>query len=888
MNASAPRPSPDALLRVAADEGRGRLKLFLGAAPGVGKTYEMLLEAHARKREHIDVVIGVVEHHGRAETQNLLGGLEIIPRRQISYRGQTLKEMDLDAVLKRKPRLVLVDELAHTNVEGGRHAKRWMDVQELLAAGIDVFSTMNVQHLESANDIVAKITHVRVQETVPDSLLNLADEIEVVDVTPEELQQRLREGKVYPQEAAQRALANFFTAGNLTALRELALRRAAERVDDAMRAHMAAQGIEGPWQASERVLACIDPTPGAVTVVRRAKRLADRLRAPWEAINVATVDTERASKQSRDALLEAFRVAEELGAKTHSLTGDDPAEEILAYARDQNVTHIVVGAASRPLWLELFRGSIIRRLVRGAEDIAIEICPREQRKQSIFGIARPPPIGSIAGYAGATLLVALATAIAVALDQLRDVPNISLVFVLPVILCAIRFGMVVSIFSAVISALAYNYFLIPPLYTLTIAEPSNIYANIFFVAVAVLVSGLAARARAQTLIARRQARRASDLETFARSLVGTADEGAIAAIIAETASKLTFARIVVLLDRDGRLDSAAEAPEPELLGADDLAAAQWAFTHKRPAGRGSDTLHGARWLFLPVPGERSFVGVLGVRPLDEAERLDPEQSRTLDLIASQAGVALDRARFAREAANARVEAESERLKGTLLSSVSHDLRTPLATVRTAIESLQQFGDKHDEASRRQLLDAAGSEVRRLNRFIENLLDMSRIDAGVVRVKRESVEAADLVDSALDRARATLGKRTISRDVSSALPRIVADAALAETALVNVLENASKYSPDGSAILVRAFRRDQNVVIEVLDEGEGFPEGALSRLFDKFERGVEGDGRPAGTGLGLAIARGFLKAQGATIVAANRADRSGAIVSVTFPIEEAAA
>ncbi len=881
------RPSPEVLLKLAAQEGRGRLKLFLGAAPGVGKTYEMLLEAHARKREHVDVVIGVLEHHGRSETQNLLGGLEIVPRRQITYRGQTLKEMDLDAVLKRKPQLVLVDELAHTNVEGARHPKRWMDVQELLAAGIDVFSTMNVQHLESANDIVAKITHVRVQETVPDSLLNLADEIEVVDITAEELQQRLRDGKIYPAEAAQRALANFFTAGNLTALRELALRRAAERVDDAMRAHMAAQGIEGPWQASERVLACVDPTPGALTVLRRAKRLADRLHAPWEAVNVATAGSERASRARKDALLEAFRVAEELGAATRTLTGDDPAEEILAYARDQNVTHIVVGAASRPLWVELFRGSIIRRLVRGAEDIAIEICPHEEQKTgAALGEAlRPPPIGDIGGYVGASLLVALATALAVGLDQIRDVPNISLVFVLPVIAAAIRYGMATSIYTAIISALAYNYFLIPPLYTFTIANPSNIYANIFFVAVAILVSGVAARSRAQTLIARRQARRAADLETFARSLVGAEDEGEIAAITAETASKLLFARIVVLASKETSLELIAEAPGPEMLGADDMAAAQWAFVHRRPAGRGSDTLHGARWLFMPVPGERGFVGVLGVRPLDEAARLDPDQGRVLDLIAAQAGVALDRARFAHEAADARIEAESERLKGTLLSSVSHDLRTPLSTVRTAIESLQQFGDKHDPDTRRQLLDAASSEVLRLNRFIENLLDMGRIDAGVVRVKREAIEPADLVERAIERSRAALQHKIVSRDVSMALPRILADCALAETAVVNVLENAGKYSPDNSQIIIRAFRRDHRVVIEVLDEGEGFAAAAVPRLFDKFARGIEGDGRPPGTGLGLAIARGFLEAQGATIEATNRGDRSGAIVSLGFPIQE---
>jgi two-component system sensor histidine kinase KdpD len=880
------RPSPEALLKAASKEGRGRLKLFLGAAPGVGKTYEMLLEAHNKKREGVDVVIGVVEHHGRDETRHLLAGLEIVPRRQISYRGQTLKEMDLDAILKRRPKLVLVDELAHTNAEGVHHPKRWMDVRDLLAAGIDVFSTMNVQHLESANDIVAKITQVQVRETVPDSVLDLADQIEVVDITPEELQQRLREGKIYPQEVAQRALANFFSAGNLTALRELALRRAAERVDDAMRAHMAEHGIEGPWEASERVLACIDTSPAALTVVRRAKRLADRLHAPWEVVNVATPESERAPRRVRDTLLESFRLAEELGGSTRSLVGDDSADEILAYAREQNVTHIVIGAAARPLWFELLRGSIIRRLVRGAGDISIEICPREQRKVATT-LAEAPnlPLGEPGAYFAAAGFVALATAFAVMLDQWVDLPNISLVFVLAIIAAAIRYGMIVSIFAAIASALAYNFFLIPPLHTFTIADPTNIYAVIFFVAIGLAVSGVAARTRAQTLIARKQARRASDLETFARGLVGLEEEGDIAASTAETASRLLFARVVVLSSRSGDLEPIGEAPGPEILGADDLAAAKWAFAQRREAGRGSDTLHGARWLFVPIPGERGFVGVIGVRPLDEAERLDPDQRRVLDLISAQAGIALDRARFQHEAADARVEAEGERLKGTLLASVSHDLRTPLSTIRSAIESLQQFGDRHEPATRAQLLDVAGGEVRRLTRFIENLLDMSRIDAGAVHVKRQPAEVADLVEHALERMRGPLQSKAISRDVSTGLPRVEVDPNLIEAAIGNVLENAAKYAPDGSTVLVRAFRQDGHVAIEVLDEGEGFPAGAMSQLFDKFARGVEGDGRPPGTGLGLAIAKGFIEAQGGSIEAANRSDRTGAVVRMRLPIAE---
>jgi two-component system sensor histidine kinase KdpD len=397
------------------------------------------------------------------------------------------------------------------------------------------------------------------------------------------------------------------------------------------------------------------------------------------------------------------------------------------------------------------------------------------------------------------------------------------------------------------------------------------------------VSGVAAQTRAQAVIARKQARQAGDLEAFARGLVGMEDESQIAASTAETTAKLLFARVVVLSAREGQLEPIAEAPGPELLFADDLAAARWAFEQKREAGRGSDTLHGARWLFLPVPGERGFVGVIGVRPQDEAERLDPEQHRLLDLIAAQAGVALDRTRYQHEAADARVEAESERLKGTLLSSVSHDLRTPLSTVRTAIESLQRYGDKHDDATRSELLNTSTVEIRKLSRFIENLLDMSRIDAGVVRVRKDQAEVSILVETALDRTQAALKAKIISRDVSTGLPRVLVDPALAETALTNVLENAGKYAPDGSRVLVRAFRTDRDVVVEVLDEGPGFPTEAIPRLFDKFSRGVEGDGRPPGTGLGLAIAKGFVEAQGGSIEAQNRSDRTGALVRLHFPI-----
>jgi two-component system, OmpR family, sensor histidine kinase KdpD len=885
MPATHARPDPDALLRQVVKQGRGRLKLFLGAMPGVGKTYEMLLEASDKRREGVDVVIGVVEHHGRRETQSLTqSGLEILPRRQIEYRGQVLKEMDLDAILKRRPALVLVDELAHTNVEGSRHPKRWMDVAEILDAGIDVYSTMNVQHLESVNDIVAGITHVQVRETVPDSVLDLADDIEVVDITPEELQQRLREGKIYPADVASRALTNFFTVGNITAMRELALRRTAERVDTAMRASRAERGIGEVWGACERVVAAIDSSPAALTVVRRAKRLADRLGAPWTVVHVQASQR----PQDREQVLQAYRLAEDLGAQTRSLAGGDGVAEILDFARRENATHIVIGSASRPLWIELLRGSFIRRLVRGAGDIAIEIVPREDRPaMATKWTASSVPLGSLGDYAAAASYVAAATAFAVTLDRSLAVnlPNISLVYVLAVAAASIRSGVVVAIATAIASALAYNFFLIPPLYTFTIADPSNVYANVFFIAVALVVSGVAARAREQTLIARRQARQASDLQDFARALVAADDLSTIGPIAAETAAKLLSARTVLLAPGKEGLNQIGEAPGPEFLGADDDAAARWALTNARVAGRGSDTLTGARWLFVPVPGEKSTVAIFGIRPLDDASRLDPEERRLLDQIAAQTGIALDRARLSEDAARARIEAEGERLKGALLDSVGHDLKTPLTTVKSALESLETFADRHDAQTRAQLFHTARSECDRLARFVDNLLEMNRIEAGVVRARVQPCEVSDLVDQALTRVSTRLAHHRILIDMSSGLPSVLADATLFEGALANVLENASKYAPTGSAIIVRAYRQDGEVAIEVVDEGPGLDPAAIPNLFGKFVRGVNGDGRAPGTGLGLAIAKGFLEAQGGRIFAENRSDRSGALFRILAPEAE---
>lgn len=881
------RPSPDSLLKAAARAERGQLKLFLGAAPGVGKTCEMLREAHAKAREGLDVVVGVVEHHNRADTKALIEGLEVLPRREIAYRGQTLTEMDLDAILKRRPALVLVDELAHTNAEGARHPKRWMDVADLLVAGIDVYATMNVQHLESANDVVARITGVVVRETVPDSVLDLAGEIEIVDITPDELRQRLKDGKIYPPEVASRALSGFFTPGNLTALRELALRRTAERVDEAMRAHREEHGIRETWDASERILACIDGGPSAQTVVRRAKRLADRLRAPWLVVHVAR--GEAADDPARAAVLDAFRLADELGAETRMLSGDDAAGEVLALARDRNVSHLVVGAAARPWLVELVHGSMIRRLVREAGDIAVVVCPQEAGTRDRPVIPSPwraagwSGLGPAEGYLASGVMVAVAAALATLLDRSIGLPNASLIFVVPIILAAIRFGAATAVFAALVSMLAYNFFLTEPYFTFQIADPRNVFAVTFFLAVALITSGVAAQARARLLLARRQERQASDLQDFAARLViadGVADVGQAAA---EAIAAQLRGSAVVLAPSGAGLAEIGEAPEPVLLAPGEEAAARWTFDQGTATGRGADTLPGGRWLFVPVPGESGRAAVIGVNLQRDEARLDPEARRLLELIAAQTGVALERATYAHRAEAARIEAESERLKGTLLSSVSHDLRTPLATVSTALQSLRLFPDGHSPQARNELLALAESETARLAGFVEHLLDMVRIDAGAVTPRREAVEPADLVAAALARAGPALTGHVLDVDVSPALPQVVVDYQLTLAALSNVLENAGKHGGEAGQIGVRARRRGDRLALEVSDTGPGIPDSLLPHLFDKFARGTEGDGRTPGTGLGLAIARGFLLAQGAGITATNRSDQRGALFTLDLPL-----
>jgi two-component system sensor histidine kinase KdpD len=886
--ASDARPSPEALLGAAAREGQGRLKLFLGAAPGVGKTYQMLATAQAKRRDGVDVVVGVVETHGRKETEALLDGLEVVPRRRVEYKGRWIEEMDLDALLARRPAIALVDELAHTNAPGSRHPKRYMDVEELLAAGIDVYTTLNVQHVESLNDVVAKITRIRVRETVPDMVIDRADDIELIDLTPEDLIRRLEEGKVYVPEQAQRAVRHYFSPGNLTALRELALRRTAARVDEQMLTYMQAHAIHGPWAAGERVLVCINEEPGAASLVRYARRLADRLRAPWTALYIETHRHHRLGDGARDRIADGLRLAERLGGEAITIPGRRVAEEVLAWAGANNITQVVIGRSVRSRWHELVHGSVVRDLVRGAGGLSVHVMAGDEGVVAPKGVTTQPAPRrlDLSTYARTAALVAAALVVAVALQHVFDVSNVALVFLTAVVLVATAWGLGPSLFACALSVLAYNFFFLPPFFTLTVADPDNVVGLFFFLLVAVVVSNLTAGARGQAIAARERAKATAELYAFSRKIAGIGDLDDLLWAAAYQMASMLHCRVVLLLPEGETIDVRAGYPPEDALAEADLAAARWCWTNNRAAGRDSDTLPGAKRLFLPLRTERGPVGVVGIDRDEPGPLLTPDQRRLLDALADQAAVAVERMRLAGDVDAARIVAETERTRSALLASISHDLKTPLAAIIGAVTSLRRFGERGDAAQRDELAQTIQEEAERLDRFIGNLLDITRLESGAVRPHLDAVDVGEVVGTALRRARRILERHRVSLDLGDDLPILDLDFLLLEQTLFNLLDNAAKHAPAGSAITVRACRRDGGVAIEILDEGVGIRAGEEERIFDKFYRLSDRDARRAGTGLGLSICRGFVAAMGGRIGARNRADRQGAVFTIEFPASTA--
>ena len=637
------RPSPEALLRQAGEEGRGRLKVFLGAAPGVGKTYEMLMQGRQRRLDGVDAVIGVVETHGRVETDLLTKSFEKIPKRRLPYKGHVLAEMDLDAILQRKPKLVLVDELAHTNAPGSRHPKRYMDVEEILANGIDVYSTLNVQHLESLNDVVAQITGVRVRETVSDSILDRADDVELIDLTPEDLIQRLKEGKVYVPEQAERAIRSYFMPGNLTALRELALRRTAQRVDAQMVDYMRAHAIQGPWEASERVLVCVSDRPGGTALVRYARRLADRLRASWTAIYVETSRTQRLNEEERDRVAAALRLAEQLGGQSVTVPAAATADGVIDYAHANNFTHIVVSTRQRSRWLELIRSSLAHEVIRRALDVSVHVVPERhvEATDEDGSAARPRPPGKrrldFGAYGGSVVMVAAALLAGLALQRTLGVSNIALVFLTAVLASAVTYGLWPALFASFVSMLAYNFFFLPPLYTFTIADPENVLALIVFLIVAVIASNLTGRVRLQALAAGQRAKMTEDLYLFSRKLAGVIQLDDLLWATAHQIAQMLKVRVVLLLPAGETIEVRAGFPPEDMIDEADLAAAKWTWQHAQAAGRGADTLPGAKRLFLPMKTGRGTVGVIGLDSDTTGPILSPDQRRLLDVVVRSGG-----------------------------------------------------------------------------------------------------------------------------------------------------------------------------------------------------------------------------------------------------------
>ena len=889
------RPDPDALLALAGQGKRGRLLVFIGAAPGVGKTYAMLQRAHTLKQEGGDVVVGLVETHGRADTEALVRDLEVLPRRVVNWQGAKVEEFDLDAALRRRPKLIIVDELAHTNAPDSRHPKRWQDVEELLDARIDVWTALNIQHVESLADVVSRVTGVVVRETVPDIVLRDADDIVLVDITAEELIQRLKDGKVYLPQTAKLAQQKFFTLRNLTALRELALRRTAARVDDQMVEQLRQNAIEGPWETSERLLVCVGSDAQSLDVVRVASRLATGLNAGWVAVSVDPPGREEEPGRAK-RIDDALNLARSLGAEATRLVAHDMPAEILAYAQRENVTLIVVGRSRAGFFRRLVGRSLSDALLRRAHLVSVHVVTGDQTREETptkrtaaeWARATLGPAAPI-GFAAAGGSVAAAVGIGELLTHWIPLPNVSMIFLTAVLLCAARFGVRSATAAAILSFFAYDFFFIPPLYEFTIAEPQEFFALGIFLIVAFLVGWMAGHARDQERLARESARTTRSLFELSRKLSGAVALDDILEAATIYAQKTLGARCVaMLLPEDGELVLGSAWPPLDALSAGETGAARWAFEKGEAAGWKTGTLPNVRFQFRPLVTTRGVVGVCGFEPSDATAPISPTQDYALTLILDQTAIAVDRALLVKDSLRSAALEDNEKLRATLLASLSHDLRTPLASITGAVTTLQKFGASMAPENRRDLLDSIEEEASRLARFIANLLDMSRIEAGALKPKSEYVEVSEVARASVERARKSFATQTFTTSLARDLPFARGDARLIEQVLFNLLDNAHKYGGEGP-VAVHARRAGDEVLISVTDEGPGIKPTDLDRIFEKFYQGGRSDGRKTGVGLGLSIAKGLVEAMGGRIWAESpAARRRGTRLVVALPVAEISA
>ena len=870
----------DALLSTGHDERNHRLKIFLGAAPGVGKTYAMLSAARELKRQGVDVVIGLVETHGRAETAALLEGMEVLPRRAVRYRDRDFTEFDLDAALARKPAVLLVDELAHSNLPGGRHDRRWQDIAELLDAGIEVYSALNVQHLESLNDQVRRITGVTVRETVPDAFLDHARDIVLVDLPPRELIGRLKQGKVYVPETAAAALDAFFSATNLAALRELALDTIAGHVDSDLREHMLARG--SAMTVRRRVLAAIDGHGQSEYLVRVARRIAERRGAPW---SVAYVDTgARLDPARRERLDAAMRLTRRLGGEAIILRGHAIADELLAHADREGVGQIILGRTRERLVARMLGRSLTQLLLRRGAHLELTIIATpSERAKARRRLRLSPARGSRSEYIYATLTTLIAFGLAFIADRYLSVANLSLIFLTAVLVVAVRTRMSVAVYTAILCFLGYNFFFTPPRYTLAISSFDDVLAVTLFLVAALVCSRLATRLASQVESLRGAHVQARALLTLGQQLTSSTDAGGIHDVGSKALAHALRCDIAILArDAEQVLQVVASVPPEHALSAQDLAAADWSDRHGEPAGRYTDTLNAAPYWVLPLGSESRPLGAVALRFDPAMGEPDPDR-RSLALAMTQdIGQALERARLSDELEGARVQGETERLRNALLSSVSHDLRSPLASMIGAAGTLISYEEKLPPEERRDLLQAILGEGQRLDRYIQNLLDMTRLGHGTLKLNRDWTDSAEIVAAAVTRLRKLFPDLRVETMAPPETVLLYVHPALIEQALFNILENAARFSPPDEAVRVSVHSSGERLLIDVRDRGPGIPEDERARIFDMFYSVSRGDRAPQGTGLGLAICRGMIGAHGGSVEALP-GDGIGTTIRISLPL-----
>lgn len=878
------RPDPDTLLatvnKAEARQQRGHLKIFFGMAAGVGKTYSMLEAALQRQADGIAVVIGYVETHGRAETEEMATGLPVVARQQLAYRGAQFEEMDLDAILARRPQLVLVDELAHTNIPGARHPKRYQDVLELLDAGIDVYTTINVQHLESRADTVRQITGVTIRETVPDSIIELADEIELIDLAPEELQKRLAEGKVYLGDQAEAAAHNFFRTGNLTALREMSLRLTAERVEQQLQDYMQVKQIAGPWKSGERLMVAISSSPLSERLVRWTRRMAYNLEASWLAVYVETLRPLSAEEQVQ--LSRNLDLARELGGEVIATSSEDVIGALLRVARQRNVTQIVVGKPVRTRLREtLTGGSLVNRLIRSSGNIDVYVVTGDETEATERRApSRPVLHSNIRQYLMATLIVAVVTGLNFLTAHWVNYRAVALVYLFAVLLIGLFVGRGPVLLAAALSAMLWNFLFIPPQLTLTISGLDDVlmFGMYFFAALA--TGQLTARLRGQERAVLRREERATALYLLTREVASAVTMDDVLKTAVDQIGRVFDAQVaIVLANPIGQLALEPHLSSTLILSDKERSVALWSFTNRKPAGRFTDTLPMAEARYLPLLAPGGIVGVMGVRTRQTAP-LSIEQAELMETFASQVALSIEREMLDEAAERSKVLAESERLYKTLLNSISHELRTPIAAITGAASSLLEPQTGERAETRTILIGEIQTAADRLNRLVENLLDMTRLESGLLKIKQDWCDVGDLINVTVERLKPQLARHEVIVDIAPNLPLVKMDFVLMEQALINLLHNAVTYTPPQTRVRVIAKTDGAQLVIVVADRGPGLSAEALDRVFDKFYRGPRA--RAGGVGLGLSITRGLIEAHGGTITAENRLN-GGARFTIRLPL-----